>query len=175
MSDGARAWYEGGVERHYASRGATYRNPHDAIVTRLIDQALTQLELLPVRALDLAAGSGEASEPLIRAGVEVQAVDPYTGQAYTDRIGRVCEALTFEQIALGAIDGRSYDLVVCSFAMHLCPASRLPALAMALRRVSERLWIISPHKRPVMQPAWGWRLDRTLSINRVHLRSYAVV
>lgn len=173
MSNGARAWYERGVARHYAEHGSDYRNPHDEIVARLIGQALNRWKPGLARVLDLAAGSGEASEPLIRAGANVEAIDPFTGEAYRRRIGRDCEAMTFEQIACGSLEDRSFDLVVCSFALHLCPPSRLASLAMALGRVTDEAWVISPHKRPAIDPRWGWRVADQFTLDRVHARRVA--
>lgn len=170
MSDGARAWYEQGVGRHYARHGAGYRNPHDATVARIIEQALARWKPRLDRVLDLAAGSGEASEPLIRAGAGVDAIDPFTGDAYARRIGRPCEAITFEQVAQGELDGRRYDLIVCSFALHLCPPSRLASLAMALGRMTDELWVISPHKRPVIDLRFGWQASDQFTLDRVHAR-----
>ena len=141
--------------------------------------------------LDLAAGSGEvtlalqtnhvawASRPrdeknLVRETPtpRMSAIDPYTAQAFTDRTKLPCETLSFEDIAAGAIRGRSYSLIVCSFAMHLCDESRLPALCWALAEVSRQLLILTPHKRPIIKPEWGWRLERERVHERIRARLY---
>jgi len=50
-----------------------------------------------------------------------------------------------------------FDLVICSYAMHLASESKLPVLAMNLAMAARQLLIVSPHKRPILQEKWGWR------------------
>src|SRR5947209_8650835 len=83
---------------------------------------------------------------------------PAAAAAYAARTGRPAARLTFEDVAAGALAGRTYSLVVCSFALHLCEPSRLPGVAAALAQVSPALLVVTPHKRPVLRPAWGWGL-----------------
>src|SRR5437763_911706 len=76
------------------------------------------------RVLDLACGSGEATLALRELGAgTIDGVDPYTGAAYQARTGQPAEELSFEAIAGGALDGRHYNLVVCSYALHLLEPS----------------------------------------------------
>src|SRR5690606_31740148 len=95
--------------------------------------------------LDLAAGSGEITLALRQATqgraetATIQGCDPYTGEAYRTRTGSPCEPLSFEAIADGAIRGRRYSCVICSFAMHLVEGSRLPAVCWALSEVTDHL------------------------------------
>jgi SAM-dependent methyltransferase len=160
-----------GVAGYYASHGASYRNPHERQVHALLEQLIPQLDVSSV--LDLACGSGEVSVKLLEYGAVVSGIDPFTAQAYLERTGFTAEPLSFEDIAAGALAGRSYSLVVCSFAMHLCEPSRLPQLVYQLAQVSSTLLLLSPHKRPILKPEWGWRLTTEASFERVRARVFA--
>jgi hypothetical protein len=107
-----------------------------------------------------------------RTATAIEGLDPYTGAAYQARTGQPAEALTFEAIAGGALDGRRYSLVVCSYALHLVPPSRLPRLAYQLSRIAGALLVLSPHKRPNLRPEWGWTLAGEMVIDRVRARCY---
>jgi 2-polyprenyl-3-methyl-5-hydroxy-6-metoxy-1,4-benzoquinol methylase len=165
-----------GVEGFYQRFGASYRNPHEPAVRAAIRRAVERWGI-PVgkgaRVLDLACGSGEATLALRELGCDrIDAVDPYTAAAYTARTGAAAERLTFEQIAAGGLAGRQYDTIVCSFALHLVAASRLPTLALHLGMAGAGLLIITPHKRPQMRPEWGWSLVGELVVERVRARYY---
>lgn len=177
VADGARGFYE----RH----GSNYRNPHEPVVHDLIRIATRRWPLDLSHVLDLAAGSGEVTLALASLSPasgqhgesqapspRISAVDPFTYEAYQQRTGWPCERLTFEQIAQGALRGRTYSLVICSFAMHLVDTSRLPALCWELTQVTPQLMILTPHKRPVLREAWGWRLHEEILRQRVRARLY---
>jgi len=169
-----RAGYERhGVAGFYQRFGASYRNPHEPAVRAAIGQAV-RCWSIPLRTvLDLACGSGEATLALRELGCDqIDAIDPYTAAAYAGRTGAVAEPLTFEQIAAGALAGRRYDTVVCSFALHLVAASRLPALSLQLSLVGAGLLVLTPHKRPHIRPEWGWSLVGELVVERVRARYY---
>ncbi len=169
-----RAGYECyGVPGYYARFGATYRNPHERAIGAAIQAALARWPIGLDRVLDLACGSGEATLALRERGARaVDGIDPYTYAAYAERTGAAAERLTFEQIAAGRLAGRRYDTVVCSFALHLVERSRLPALALQLSLIADQLLILTPHKRPVLQPEWGWALAGELVVERVRARLY---
>lgn len=78
----------------------------------------------------------------------IDACDPYTGEAFQRRTGTPAEAHSFEDVASGALCGRDYTLVVCSFAMHLLDESWLPALCSQLAQVADQMLILTPHKVP---------------------------
>ncbi|KAK3283741.1 hypothetical protein CYMTET_8575 [Cymbomonas tetramitiformis] len=75
--------------------------------------------------------------------------------------------------------GHKFDVSICSYAMHLASDEKLPCVAMNLATVTKLLIIITPHKRPILDPgaeygeasgAWGWTkrgeivLDRTRAV-----------
>lgn len=165
-----------GVPGYYDARRATYRNPHESGVV----SALRGMPLPRGPVLDMCAGSGEVTLALRALGVaEVEGCDPYTGPAYLWRTGVVAHPWSFEDVASGVLTGRRrYGLVVCSFALHLCEASRLPLVCQRLAEVSPALWVLTPHKRPVIRPGWGWLLMEEECydpVGRVRLRVYAGV
>jgi 2-polyprenyl-3-methyl-5-hydroxy-6-metoxy-1,4-benzoquinol methylase len=164
-AEGATAYYE----RH----GAAYRNPHEPAVARLIRQLAGDGLLDGSRVLDLAAGSGEVTLALGGVAGHVDGVDPYTAAAYRARTGRPCEEMSFADVAAGSLAGRSYSLVVCSFALHLAEPSRLPAVCWQLAQAAGQLLVLTPHKRPAIREDWGWRLTHERVGERVRARVYA--
>ena len=165
-----------GVDGFYEANGATYRNPHEDEVRETLARALEQWNLDLSSVLDMACGSGEATLELVAIGAtDISGIDPYTQAAYLERTGLIAEPLTFADIGNGALEGRSYSLVVCSYALHLCETSRLAAVCIALVRVAPALLILSPHKRPVINGGWGWSDPDEFVHRRVHARLYRSV
>jgi hypothetical protein len=169
-----RSQYESrGVRGFYAASGADYRNPHEPQVRRAIEAAVEAWRPDLAHVLDLAAGSGEATLALRDLGAKrLDGIDPYTADAYRGRTGQPAEPFTFEDVAAGALSGRRYSLIVCSFALHLCEPSRLPAVAQQLAAVGGALLILTPHKRPVIRAEWGWDLTGEQVVERVRARMY---
>ncbi|MYW03430.1 class I SAM-dependent methyltransferase [Streptomyces sp. SID3343] len=171
------AYEELGAEGFYALHGAAYRNPHEprvhAVLAAILTDPITAEPALLDEVLDLACGSGEATLALRGLGArDVTGIDPYTGAAYRGRTGRDAESLRFEDIAAGALTGRAYSLVVCSYALHLLAESRLPALAYAMSEVTTVFVVVTPHKRPTLRPEWGWHLHREVVVDRARARLY---
>jgi 2-polyprenyl-3-methyl-5-hydroxy-6-metoxy-1,4-benzoquinol methylase len=162
-----------GVRGFYEQHGAHYRNPHEPAVARALAAAVRTWQPGLEQVLDLACGSGEATLALQALGAaSVQGVDPFTGPAYQARTGQLAEPFTFEAVAAGALAGRRYSLIVCSYALHLLQPSRLPGLAYALSLLAPRLLVLTPHKRPHLRPEWGWSLAGELVVERVRARYY---
>jgi hypothetical protein len=162
-----------GATGFYRKSGRDYRNPHEPQVRRSIASAVEKWGPDSSRVLDLAAGSGEATLALVEVGAkQVDGIDPYTFEAYERRTGQVAEPFSFEDVAAGALSGRQYSLIVCSFALHLCEPSRLPTLCYQLSLVAPSLLILTPHKRPHLRPQWGWELMGEELIERVRSRFY---
>src|SRR5574341_902310 len=109
-----------GVEQYYQRCAGDYQNPHEPTIRKLLGIVvpLWQLDLCAV--LDLACGSGEVTLALRELGAKhIQGIDPYTGAAYEKRTGQTAEKYSFADLADGALAGRKYSLIVCSFALHL--------------------------------------------------------
>ena len=178
MNDEAirRQYEKHGARGYYERHGAEYRNPHEDAIARVLREVVPQWPLDLTHALDLACGSGEVTLVLRELGVtRVDGIDPFTGAAYLARTGQAAEAFDFAALAAGALRGRRYSLIVCSFALHLAEASRLPLLAYELAELAPHLLILTPHKRPALKPEWGWQLRAETVIERVRTRLYESV
>lgn len=104
---------------------------------------------------------------------QLTAADPYTAPAFRAATGLPAAApWSFEDVQGGCLPASGYDLVICSFAMHLLDPSRLFATLNALARAARWLLILSPHKRPPVGGESGWRLAVELVEQRVHARLY---
>jgi len=174
MSDEAirNQYAKQGVTPYYSEHGATYRNPHEPIIRALLRRIVPAWHIPTDHILDLACGSGEVTLALQDLATAISAIDPYTHEAYAARTGHTAQALTFEQIAAGALAEQHYSVIICSFAMHLVEASRLPVLALQLAQISPHLLILTPHKRPTITPDWGWELTQETIQDRVRARLY---
>jgi hypothetical protein len=162
-----------GVGGFYLESGRDYRNPHEEAIRRSLEIAVRDWPLDLSHVLDLAAGSGEATLALRALGVKkIDAIDPFTHEAYRARTGQTARQITFEQIADGVLEAEHYSLIVCSFALHLLEESRLPRVVYQLSRISPAMLILTPHKRPNLRAAWGWRLCMEMIVARVRTRLY---
>lgn len=173
-ADSIRARYEEhGADGYYRDHADDYSNPHEPEVRQCIEMAVERWSLDLARVLDLAAGSGEATLALRELGAgEIEACDPYLFAQYERRTGRPCERFSFEDIAGGALAGREYSLIVCSFALHLVDASRLPRVCQQLGQITPAMLVITPHKRPEIREQWGWALAGEFVWARVRARWY---
>ncbi len=173
-SSALRCQYEQhGVKNYYAQFGAEYRNPHEPIIAEVMREAVSRWSLDLSHVLDLACGSGEVTLVLRELGArQIDGIDPYTGEAYLGRTSQQAETFSFEEIAAGALEGRQFSVVVCSFAMHLIEESWLPSLLFQVAGISDCLLIITPHKRPELKAEWGWTLKDEFVIERVRARLY---
>jgi SAM-dependent methyltransferase len=162
-----------GADAFYREQGNSYRNPHEPQIDVVLRDAVRRWSPDLSNVLDLAAGSGEATLILRDLGAkQITGIDPFTADAYQSRTGSHCEKLGFEEIAAGAISNRRFSLIVCSFAMHLCEASRLAALALQLSEIAPAMIIVTPHKRPMLRESWGWTLEDEFVRQRVRARRH---
>jgi len=68
---------------------------------------------------------------------------------------------------------RSFDLCVCSFALHLCDSSSLFITLYQLACHCRWLAILAPHKQPAIREEHGWSAAEAWKVDRVHVRLYA--
>jgi SAM-dependent methyltransferase len=168
-----RPQYEAhGVAGFYEQFGATYSNPHEPQIKMLLEKLIPDWSLDLSSVLDLACGSGEVSSVILNHGGQVTGIDPFTFEAYQKRTGLEAEQFSFEDIANGVLENRRFSLIVCSFALHLVEASRLPTVAFQLAQIANTLLILTPHKRPNLKAEWGWSLESELLETRVRARLY---
>lgn len=182
------AYGELGAVGFYTAKGAQYVNPHDVTLREALVNALNLWRdegLLGDdssalhRALDVACGSGEASLAFEawaeQTGFEheVDACDPYTYEAYARRCGRQAHRWSFEDVAEGILDAEEpYDVLLCSFCLHLLDRSWLSLTLSAMARAARLLIVLTPHKRPTIDKRTGWdQLDEMVH-HRVRVRLY---
>jgi SAM-dependent methyltransferase len=168
-----RPQYEAhGVAGFYEQFGATYSNPHEPQIKTLLEKLFPAWSLDLSSVLDLACGSGEVSSVILSHGGNVTGIDPFTFEAFQQRTGLEAERYSFEDIAEGGLENRRFSLIVCSFALHLVEASRLPRVAFQLAQIADTLLILTPHKRPNLNAQWGWKLESEVLEARVRARLY---
>lgn len=105
----------------------------------------------------------------------------YTSPAYSARTSRTCHPLSFSDLADGQLppqpnsdDGIIYDLIICSFALHLLTEpSELFALLYELSTKCRWLAVIAPHKKPEIKDGWGWERWDLKNWNRAGEAVYA--
>jgi 2-polyprenyl-3-methyl-5-hydroxy-6-metoxy-1,4-benzoquinol methylase len=162
-----------GVEGFYQEFGDEYCNPDEATIRSALRRAHSRWQVDTTHVLDLACGSGEVTLALRQLGYpRIEGIDPHTGAAYQDRTGQPARALSFEQIAAGALTGETFSLIVCSYALHLPEKSLLPGILVQLALLSPSMVVLSPHKRPVIAAEWGWSLEDEFMEERTRIRLY---
>lgn len=171
MNNSIRKSYENnGVKNFYLQSGNSYTNPHIKDVQMCLRESVNTWNLPTSSILDLACGSGEVSECF--GSTNVTGVDPYTQKAYFNRIGKYPLSYSFDDIINGVLLEHRYDIIICSYAMHLIEESKLPNLCYALAQISNKMLIVSPHKKPDIKQAWA--LSGELYVNRVRSRYYVL-
>ena len=188
--------YEVGVETFYSSHGNQYKNPHSPTMKRVFRSMLNKWKNTVNfnKTLDLACGSGEATqflkEQFERQGIHtiigdftdvdcdpncvyIEGSDPFTYEAYEKRMGISASRFSFEDIEGGFLEGRFYDTIISSYAMHLIDTSRLYSTCVQLAMVSKHLIIVSPIKRPEITSSMGWNIIDQFVEEKIHVRLYS--
>lgn len=167
-----------GVDKYYLEYGNEYKNPHFEIIKQLL-----QDEDISGRVLDLACGNGEATVCLDSSKVNVVGCDPYLNNQYIVNTHNHCYQLSFDDIIKGRhtnyVGGKEwnlsdweFDVIICSFAMHLCEGSKLDTLCYQLSLVAKELIILTPNKKPNIKDTF-WHIKHEKVLDRVRLRRYA--
>lgn len=159
-----------GVERYYREHSNTYRNPHLEIIHKLLE---TQSPGKTV--LDLCCGSGEVTSYLQEnnPSLHITGNDPYTYESYMRNTNAPCTRFDFKAIAQGALSQFKFDMIICSFALHLCPVSLLPTVLYQLSLVSNTLVVITPHKKPEVPETFWYQVQERL-VEKVRMRTYSL-
>lgn len=172
--DSIRSKYQKyGVKNFYEWNFDQYNNPHEPIIQKSIKFVNDNWKVKFNKSLDLAAGTGEVSKTLIRLGYKnIDACDAYSSDYYETNTNIKCEKISFDDIINGALDDKKYDIIICSFALHLLEQSKLPIFLYKLTQISKQLLILSPHKRPEIKEEWGWKLQNEIVIDKVRTRLF---
>lgn len=102
----------------------------------------------------------------------VQAVAAVMGAGATAAFSAPAATTVVSAPPLPPLPSPLFDLVVCSFALHLCDPSRLYSTCTALSLAARWLAVLAPHKRPLLAPELGWSLVVVRKVERTHLRLY---
>jgi 2-polyprenyl-3-methyl-5-hydroxy-6-metoxy-1,4-benzoquinol methylase len=170
---------EHGAEAYYRNHAEAYQNPHLPQVRVLLERNLHRINCSGV-VLDFAAGGGEVTSVLHDLGVaETAGSDPFTHSLYTQQTGKPCEQWSFREVLLQGLP-HQYSAIICSFALHLCPAKDLFLLTWNLLQAAPMLVILTPHKRPELELLPGIQLDwQDITENdrgkRVRIKCYSLV
>ena len=180
-----KEYTEKGVEGYYVDHGRSYRNPHFEAIVKVVSSLLDRWGDTvglgcdgPWPVLDMACGSGEASLALCKWAhkrnlkLQIDGTDPFTGEAYFERIGKEALQFSFDDIADGCFADRKFNLCICSFALHLLDVTKLYATCVQLAQVCKYLIIVTPHKRPTILPNTGWNLLDEIIGERLRTRIY---
>lgn len=155
-----------GIKGFYEEIGESYTNPHQKDIKNLIKV----ISVPNLRYLDLGAGDGIVSQELIANNcLNVEGCEPFLNDLYKSRTKLSCLTFSFEDIAKGLLN-KQYDVIVCSYAMHLAEKSILPNLLFQLSQSCRKLIILTPHKNPVINIYWT--LQEETVLNKTTMRIY---
>lgn len=162
-----------GVKNYYQWYFDQYKNPHEPIIHKSITFIDNNWDVDFSKTLDIACGKGEVTKMLVKLGYNnISAIDAYSCKYYEEETDGKCRTITFDDIINGKLDGEKYSILVSSFALHLLEESKLPIFLYKLTQLSDKLLIITPHKRPEIKEEWGWKLVDEVNIDRVKSRLY---
>ena len=167
-----------GAAEYYRSQGDIYENPHFPQVKALIMRNYGRWNCPDGKILDFCAGGGEATLALRECGhQQLAGSDPFTYSLYEKNTGIPCQQISFEDLVKGTNLDR-YELIICSFALHLCPEKDLFPVVWSLFSAAPLLAVITPHKRPELERIPGVRLlwedaELTERSKKVRLKVYS--
>lgn len=160
----------GSPDEYYKQEKEHYNNPHFEVVKKL----LLQLNLKPTTqsVIDLCCGNGEVTSVLseLYPSTTFTGVDPYLNEVYERKQKRDCLKLSFKDLATDFESFPKTDVIVCSFALHLCPIDLLPTILFNLASKSKYLIILTPNKKPDIHQFW--ELVETQKEERVTMKIY---
>jgi len=159
-----------GVDKFYNDHAEDYINHHSKAIFKHLD-SYHELIKNGSNILDLCSGDGLVTKYLSSKypDIEFTGVDPYLYQRYNSETQFHCFDYNFKYLAQNQIN-QKFDLIICSFALHLCPSDLLPSVLFQLSLISDKLLILSPHKKPDI--SHYWQLDSKLLIDKVHSKLY---
>lgn len=152
-----------GIDNFYKEYGNDYKNPHAEIINHLLKNVDVGENIL-----DLCCGSGEVTKNFL--DKNIIGCDPYTYELYKKNTNKKILTYNFKDIAMGSLSSYKFDTIICSFALHLCEESMLNLILYQLAYISEKLIIITPHKRPEVKNYW--ELKKEIIYKKVRLREY---
>lgn len=147
-----------GVDDFYRKHGHNYQNPHQKDVHKQLQLVYDEGIFDICNVLDLCCGSGEVSSWVIENGGNVTGCDPFTHEAYLQRIGVEPLRYSFEDIVNTPLP--KVQTIICSYALHLCHKSIFDVVCYRLAEACDKLVILTPHKKPVIQNFFDLQYDK---------------
>lgn len=138
-----------GVKQFYENIGNKYENLHYKQVKYLIEKNLNFIDKQN-KILDLCCGKGEVSSILLNNGFnKIWGCDPYLHKVYETNCKKKCFQYSFKNILEGKLTEK-FDVIICSFGLHLCPENQMKSLLSIFKYYLEtkKLIIITPNKKP---------------------------
>lgn len=126
------------VDGYYKSV-TDYSNPHKCDIKKIISDIPYMYKQGSL--LDLCCGNGLITECLIDR--DIIGCDPYLYQQYVYMTNKFCLTYDFKDIVQGKLTDK-FNVIYCSFALHLCDKSMLHNLLYQLKRICNYLIVISP-------------------------------
>ncbi|MFY0656274.1 MAG: class I SAM-dependent methyltransferase [Neptunomonas phycophila] len=158
-----------GVEEYYRQHAQDYENPHEEFIHHHLKFRIKEFEDKSI--LDLCCGGGEVTKFLTdRKITDVEGCDPFTHDVYVENTNLPCHKFDFKHLATKGLD-KQYDVIICSFAMHLCPDSMLHNVLYNLSVSCDTLLIITPNKKPFIDDS-SFTFENEVIYNRVYSRLY---
>ena len=142
-----------GTDEYYKKHGDSYINYHISEVQYLINKNIDKIIDNNMNSiLDLCSGNGEITDLFVQKGIDnIVGCDPYMEQIYMKNTGKHCYNCSFLDIINGKLTGK-FDIVICSFGMHLCNDNMIYNLICMLKYEYNvnKLVIITPNKKPII-------------------------
>jgi len=140
-----------GVKDYYQNFSEQYFNPHQDRIKSIYIKHIKDIISRNTTILDIACGDGLISRLVnqYNQNNNVTGTDPYFTNQYTKF------NFSFEDIALGKLNGYKYDLVTCCYAFHLIDNTWKYNFLTELASITSQFIIISPSKKiTIDHPLW---------------------
>jgi len=165
-----------GVDTYYKNHSKEYENPHKKEIIDIIKN----IEIKHTdKILDLSCGDGLITETLLELGYNnIKGCDPYMCDIYKKKTKKECYNYDFIDIINNKMT-EQFDIVICSFALHLCDEKNLFSLINQLKYFNniKKLYIITPHKKPNLNNICSLDktfITKTLKGKKIYLKIYNI-
>ena len=158
-------YQEQGVENYYKNHGNDYSNPHFTNIAYIFPKVLKAIVIgKQASILDLACGSGEITRLLIDHGYSAERIvgmDPYTKQSYESNTPCKCIGKSFSNLVAGDLSEERYDVVVCSYAVHLIEPESLFGFMLEMSTITSQ-FVVLTHMRKFEVKHYMWRTEQEI-------------
>lgn len=157
-----------GVHNYYKDHKDEYVNPHLSNIELCLNWVLDKIKIHEFA--DLSCGNGEVTSYLNKNGIMNSiGIDPYFCDIYKNKTQKQCYTYSFEDIAINGLNINK-QVIICSYALHLCPKSYFNQLIYNLSSNCEYFILISPSKYPIIDNYF--ELVDEIVINRTYCKIF---